>query len=101
MSMANRFLSSDQTKWFGPTHLGDGPYKPEKRVGKFIFDGPEGSPVAKLRTAYVGAVEAVSALRAKRRETEASKRFTPLGIAEQVAEHAITDNIPALRRARA
>jgi hypothetical protein len=99
--MPNRFLSPDQAKWFGPTHISGGQFDPAKRISKFIFDGPDGSPVAKLRSAYVGAIEAVSTLRAKRREAEGSKRFTPLGISEHVAEHAMTENIPALRRARA
>jgi hypothetical protein len=96
----NRYYSPDQSRWWGPTHIGAGLHDPEKRISKFIFDGPDGSPVAKLRSAYVGAVEAVSALRTKRIETEGSKRFTPLGVSEHVAEHAVTENIPALRRAR-
>ncbi|WOH55047.1 hypothetical protein [Bradyrhizobium sp. BWC-3-1] len=100
-SMANRFLSPDPSRWTGPTHLGSGPYSSSKRVSKFVFDGPTGSSVAKLRTAYVGAIDAVNTLRTKRQETDKSKRFTPLGTSEHVAEHAMTDNIPALRRARA
>jgi hypothetical protein len=99
--MANRFLTNDQTKWYGPTHISGGQYDPAKRISKFAFDAPDGSPVAKLRTAYVGAVDAVSSLRAKRRETEGSKLYTPLGVSERIAEHAMTENIPALRRARA
>src|SRR4051812_32094264 len=99
--MANRFLSPDKSKWFGPTHISGGQYVPEKRIGKFVFDGPDGSPVAKLRSAYVGAVEAVSTLRARRREAEGSNLYTPLGISERVAEHAMIGEIPALRRARA
>src|SRR3954453_13761243 len=99
--MANRFLSSDQTKWFGPTHISGGQYDPAKRISKFVSDGPDGSPVSKLRSAYVGAVNAVSSLRSKLRETEGTKRFTPLGTSEHIAEHAMTNNIPALRRARA
>src|SRR5215210_5832328 len=98
--MTNRYLSSDQTKWFGPTHIGAGQHDPAKRITKFVFDGPDGSAVSKLRTAYVDAVDAVSTLRAKRREAEGSNRFTPMGIAEHLAEGAMTGNIPALRRAR-
>lgn len=99
--MANRFLSSDQSKWTGPTHMGAGLHDPAKRVSKFVFDGPDGSSVAKLRNAYVGAIEAVHGLRGKRSEAEGSKRFTALGLSEHVAEYAMTGQIPAVRRARA
>jgi hypothetical protein len=99
--MKNRYYSQDQSKWWGPTHLGSGLHDPAKRVSKFVFDDVAGSPVAKLRGAYVGAVEAVSTLRAKRGEAEKSNRFTPLGVSEHIAEQAMVDHIPALRRARA
>src|SRR4051812_38872059 len=98
--MPNRYISPDQSKWYGPTHIGAGQHDPAKRITKFVFDGEDGSPVAKLRSAYVGAVESVSALRTKRKETEGSNLFTALGVSERVAEHAMTENIPALRRAR-
>src|SRR4051794_13707145 len=100
LTMANRYIAQDQTRWTGPTHLGAGEHDPAKRIAKFIFDAPDGTPVAKLRTAYVNAVETVSALRAKRKETESSNLYTALGVAERLGEHAMTQNLPALRRAR-
>ncbi|MDI2103936.1 hypothetical protein [Bradyrhizobium sp. Mp64] len=103
--MANRFLSSDQTKWFGPTHIGPAPAgrtdNGAKRISKFIFEGPEGSPIAKLRSSYETAIGAVTGLRKKRDETESTGQYTSLGISEQLAKSAVTDEIPALKRARA
>lgn len=97
--MTNRFYTDDQTKWTGPTHVGS-KNNPETRVSRFIFDGPDGSPVAKLKAAYASSLEAVSSLGAKRKEVEAKGHYTPLGIVERVAEHAGTEQLPAVRRAR-
>jgi|SRR4051794_4199862 hypothetical protein len=94
----NRFYT-DPANWIGPTHLGS-IHNPDTSVSKFLFDGPEGSPVAKLKSAYASSVEAVSSLGAKRKEVEAKGHYTPLGIVEKVAEHAGTDELPAVRRAR-
>lgn len=72
-----------------------------KRITHFIFDGPEGSPVAKLKQAYLDGLAVVDGLRGQREQTEATRRFTPLGVTETLGEVALTDSLPALRRARA
>jgi len=92
--MANRYLISDMSKRIGRTHIG------KRSISHFIFEAPEGSPVAKLRSAYAAALDADAALRESRANAEASKKFTALGISEQVAESALTDALPKLRRAR-
>ncbi|MGY3159845.1 hypothetical protein ACVL91_009827 [Bradyrhizobium elkanii] len=102
--MANRYYTSDKTKWFGPTHIGPAPAgradNNEKQITKFIFDGPDGSPITKLRSSYEVAISAVNGLRRKRDETESTGQYTSLGISEQLAKSAVTDEIPALKRAR-
>src|SRR5436190_1373437 len=99
--MANRYITEDRAAWFGPTHIGDGPYNPKKRVSKFMFAGEEGSPVAKLRASYEAAVEAGRDLRQQRTKVEATGKYLPLGITEVLAKHATEDSIPKLRRAKA
>ncbi|WP_146159797.1 hypothetical protein [Bradyrhizobium sp. MOS002] len=96
----NRYFTSDEAKWAGPSHIAPGK-RPEKRIGRFVYDGPDDSPIAKLRASYESAIAAVDTLRTKRGETEKSGQFTPLGVTEQLARGAVTDEIPALRRARA
>ena len=42
----------------------------------------------------------VDGLRGKRGELEASKKFTPLGLQEQLGDAALKESLPALKRAR-
>jgi hypothetical protein len=103
--MANRYQTDDQSKWFGPTHIGPAPaHDPTnggKRITKFIFDGPAESPIPKLRESYETAIKVVEGLRTKRREAEATGRLTRIGVTENLAQGAMVDQIPKLRRARA
>ena len=76
--MANRYFTNDQTKWFGPTHIGPGPGdNAGKRITKFIFDGPEGSAVARLGSAYRNAIETVNG-RARNVATWKRRRDLPI-----------------------
>jgi hypothetical protein len=99
LKMPNRFYTENKENWFGPTHLGQG-MKPEKRVTKFVFDGPPESQIPKLRASYEAAINAVSGLRTKRDSAEATGQFTPLGVTEKLAQEAVTNELPAIKRAR-
>ncbi|MBR1233654.1 hypothetical protein [Bradyrhizobium sp. AUGA SZCCT0182] len=102
--MNNRFYKSRDpaNPWPGRIYIGPAKTDMErdrKRISYFAFDGPEGSPIAKLKSAYVNGLAIVDGLRRKREETEATRRFTPLGVTEALGEVALTDSLPALRRA--
>lgn len=100
----NRFYQTDRSKWTGRGYIGpvaSENARDKKRIAHFIFDGPEGSPVARLRAAYIDGLAIVDELLKKRDEVTATRRFTPLGVSEALGEHALTDSIPKLRRARA
>src|SRR5262245_13129890 len=102
--MANRYLA-DVSKAFGPTHIGPprvgDPHNTEKRISKFIFEGPEGSAVAKLRKAHEEVIGAVQDLRNWKERVVASSKYTPLGIQESVGARAMEEALPRVRRARA
>jgi hypothetical protein len=101
-AMTNRFYTNDSTKWIGPTHIGPGPADNQaKRIVKFVYDGPAGSPVAAAREAYSNALAVVDDLRAMREQVTATGKYLPLGISEALAKHAVENNLPKLRQARA
>ncbi|MET3838743.1 hypothetical protein [Bradyrhizobium sp. OAE829] len=90
--------------WPGRIYIGPANTEMErdrKRISYFAFDGPEGSAVAKLKSTYLESLAIVDGLRGKREQTEATRRFTSLGVTEALGEVALTDSLPALRRASA
>jgi hypothetical protein len=100
--VTNRFYTPDKTKWTGRTHIGPGPGDNRgKRISLFIFDGPQDSLVARLRSAHSLGLEAVDRLRERRAALAAGGRHTELGMKQEVADDAMKDAIPKMRRARA
>lgn len=96
----NKFATDESTKWEKKISV-----RPngEEHLHFFIYD-PEldqSGMVAKARDAYLKAFQVVDGLRAKRRELEAAKLYTSLGLSERLGETAMTDALPSLRRARA
>ena len=101
--MANRYYSPRDT-WMGRTHISPDNFGKAERIVGFWSWGDGGSPdypVAKLGKAYLDGLAAVDELRAKRAAVEATQRYTPFGVSEQVGAHALTNSLPKLRRARA
>lgn len=103
--MANKFYTRDTNKWVKKSRLRPGQelsLDPAKFIGYFAFD-PDLDPsgvVAKAKAAYVASFEVVDGLRSKRGELEASKKFTALGLQEQLGDAALKESLPALKRAR-
>lgn len=101
--MANRFYSPRES-WRGRSYISPDKFgNNEKMISHWVWGsgGSPDHPVAKLSAAYDAGLAAVDELRARRAEVEASNKYTALGISEQVGEHALTDSLPKLRRARA
>lgn len=102
----NRFYKPHDPKnpWPGRSTIGPAATdaaRDRKRISYFSFDGPDDHTVGKLKRAYLEGLAVVDELLGKREQTEATKRFTPLGITEALGEHALTESLPKLRRARA
>ena len=101
--MANRYYSPRDT-WVGRTHISPDQFGKNDKIISFWAWGDDGSPdhpVAKLGRAYLDGLAAVDELRDKRAAVEGTQRYTAFGVSEQVGEHALTDSLPKLRRARA
>ncbi|HWV41315.1 hypothetical protein [Pseudorhodoplanes sp.] len=103
--MANKYYTRDSSKWVKQSRFRPGQElstDPAKIITYFAFDpdlDPSGT-VAKAKAAYVAAFEVVDGLRGKRGELEASKKFTPLGLQEQLGDAALKEALPALKRSR-
>ncbi len=98
-TMTRKFYARDTSKWIKRLSLGNS----AAPISFFHFD-PDldaSGTVAKAKDAYLKACEVVDGLRTKRSELEASKRYTSLGVSEQLGDAALTDALPALRRAKA
>jgi hypothetical protein len=103
--MASKYYTRDTSKWVKKSSLrpgGEPTTDLSKFIGYFCFD-PDldaSGTVAKARGAYAAAFEIVDGLRAKRGELESSKKFTPLGLQEQLGDAALKEALPALKRSR-
>lgn len=73
-----------------------------KTIGKWVFGngGDDKSPVGISRAAYLAGLDAIDALRSEHGRLAQTKRFTPLGLSEAAGEYALTNSLPALKRAR-
>jgi len=97
----NRFYLNDQTKWIGRIRFSPGEDAARVVTPWAYSDGGDpAGPLAKGREAYLAAFEVVDGLRGKREQVEATARFTALGVQEALADLALTDSLPKLRRAK-
>ena len=103
--MAGKFYTRDTNKWVKQSRLRPGQElatNPDKFIGYFCYDpdlDPSGT-VAKAKAAYLKAFEVLEGLRGKRSELDASKKFTPLGLQEQLGDAALKEALPTLKRSR-
>jgi hypothetical protein len=65
-----------------------------------LGDGAPGSTIARLRQAYLGALEAVDKLEARKADALASGKFTASGATDHVAEFVFKDLVPTFKRGR-
>ena len=71
-----------------------------KRVRAWEFEPKPGTTLAKLETAFLGALSSVDAVIAKRDDSAKSGRFTPEGVNNDVLQFALYDAVPKLKRGR-
>jgi hypothetical protein len=71
-----------------------------KRVRAWEFDPKPGTTIAKLETAFLGALNSVDAVIAKRDDSAKSGRFTPEGLNNDVLQFALNEAVPKLKRGR-
>jgi hypothetical protein len=71
-----------------------------KRVRAWEFEPKPGTTLAKLETAFLGALSSVDAVIAKRDDSAKSGRFTPEGVNNDVLQFALNDAVPKLKRGR-
>ena len=71
-----------------------------KRVRAWEFEPKPGTTLAKLETAFLGALGSVDAVIAKRDDSAKSGRFTPEGVNNDVLQFALNDAVPKLKRGR-
>jgi hypothetical protein len=91
-------------QWTGRSQIYDGKTGDvtQRMVGWWCWgDGDANDLVAQCRKAYDESLSIVDGVRAKRAEIEGTKKFTALGVTEQLAKFASEDSIAAMRRARA
>jgi hypothetical protein len=73
---------------------------PSRSVGLWTFSPKPNTTMAKLEAAYLGALEAVDQVEARRAEAEASGRFTVDGVRGDVLQFAASTIAPKLYRHR-
>jgi len=65
-----------------------------------LGDGAPGSTISRLRQAYLGALDAVDKLEARKSDALASGKFTASGATDHVAEFVFKDLVPTFKRGR-
>ena len=71
-----------------------------KRVRAWEFDPKPGTTIAKLETAFLGALSSVDSVISRCDEATKSGRFTPDGISNDVLQFALSHAVPVLKRGR-
>src|SRR5262245_7222314 len=71
-----------------------------RRIRAWDFKPQPSSTIAKLETAFLGALTAVDAVIARRDEVTKSGRFTADGVSDDVLQFALNEAVPVLKRGR-
>jgi hypothetical protein len=71
-----------------------------KRIRAWEFDPKPGTTIAKLESAFLGALTAVDSVTARRDGATKSGRFTADGVASDVLNFALSEAVPVLKRGR-
>src|SRR5262249_7373538 len=72
-----------------------------KRIRAWDFQQPKaGTTIAKLESAFLGALTAVDSVIARRDDATKSGRFTTDGVASDVLNFALSEAVPLLKRGR-
>jgi hypothetical protein len=71
-----------------------------KRIRGWEFDAKPGTTIAKLENIFLGALNSVDAVIARRDEATKSGRFTPDGVNNDVLQFALNQAVPVLKRGR-
>src|SRR5512133_1389023 len=71
-----------------------------KRIRAWEFQPKAGSTIAKLESAFLGALTAVDLVIARRDEATKSGKFTTDGVASDVLNFALSEAVPVLKRGR-
>jgi hypothetical protein len=71
-----------------------------RRIRAWDFNPEPGSTIAKLETAFLGALTAVDAVIARRDEAMKSGKFTADGVSDDVLQFTLSDAVPVLKRGR-
>ena len=71
-----------------------------KRVRAWEFDPKPGSTVAKLESAFLGALTAVDSIITRRDDATKTGKFTTDGVASDVLNFALSEAVPVLKRGR-
>jgi hypothetical protein len=71
-----------------------------KRIRGWEFEPKPGTTIAKLENIFLGALNSVDAVIARRDEATKSGRFTPDGVNNDVLQFALNQAVPVLKRGR-
>jgi hypothetical protein len=71
-----------------------------KRIRAWEFQPKAGSTIAKLESAFLGALTAVDSVIARRDDATKSGKFTADGVASDVLNFALSEAVPVLKRGR-
>jgi hypothetical protein len=71
-----------------------------RRIRAWDFNPEPGSTIAKLETAFLGALTAVDAVIARRDVAMKSGKFTADGVSDDVLQFTLSDAVPVLKRGR-
>jgi len=71
-----------------------------KRVRAWEFEPKPGTTIAKLETVFLGALNSVDAVIARRDDATKSEKFTPDGINNDTLQFALNHAVPVLKRGR-
>ncbi|MCX7314363.1 MAG: hypothetical protein NTV56_22295 [Alphaproteobacteria bacterium] len=92
-------LVMDQKDWRGRARLNQEANSP--RVGAWIWNSAKDATVQKLeQRVYNASLEAADAVREKKRQLEATKRYTPEGVRVALRGYINTEIAPSLERAK-
>ena len=93
-------LVMDQKDWRGRSRLSQEANAP--RVGAWIWDSAKDATVQKLELrVYNASLAAADAVRAKKRQLEATKRYTPEGVRDALNKYISAEVAPSLEKAKA